>query len=196
VVIPGVFLSVVLLSRVLRERIRARRVFGKQDVDSLLDMGIGEFIQKYKPPSTHYIVVRKGTKLYNVLKAIATGHPVLIVIVDEKRRPIGYISEFELLRMFSRRPRYSFFIAGFSLARLNIPIENALNIPVEKIMEDRPFVIREKTSLRELLNLARNLHLSSIIVVDDKGRLKTVLTLPYLMKTLLRILLGEPILIY
>jgi len=185
-----------LLNRALREKARAKRVFEKHDVDSLLNIGIGEFIRKYKPPSTHYIVARKGTKLYNVLKAIATGHPVLIVVVDENRRPIGYISEFELLRMFSRRPRYSFFIAGFNLARLNIPIESALNIPVEKIMEDRPLVVKEDTSLKELLTLTRNLHVSSIIIVDEKGKLKTVLTLPYLMKTLLRILLGEPIMVY
>ncbi len=173
-----------------------RKVFEKQDVDSLLNVSIGDFLRKYKPPSTHYIVVRRGTKLYNILKAIATGHPVLIVVVDEKRKPIGYISEFELLRMFSRKPRYSFFIAGFNLARLNIPIEGALNVPVEKIMEDRPLIIREDSSLRDLLNLVRNLHVSSIIVVDKEGKLKTVLTLPYLMKTLLRILLGEPILVY
>ncbi len=184
------------MRRVLREESRARRVFGKHDVDSLLNIGIGEFIRKYKPQSTHYIVVRKGTKLYNVLKAIATGHPVLVVVVDENRRPIGYISEFELLRMFSRRPRYSFFIAGYNLARLNIPIETALSIPVEKIMEDRPLIVKEDTLLKELLNLTRNLHVSSIMIVDEKGRLKTVLTLPYLMKTLLRVLLGEPVMVY
>ncbi|WFO75233.1 CBS domain-containing protein [Desulfurococcaceae archaeon MEX13E-LK6-19] len=175
-----------------RDSVARQKVFGKSDVDKILDMTLGEFLAKFRPPSVHYIVARKGTKLYNILKAIATGHPLLIIVVDEERRPIGYISELELLRTFSRRQRYSFFIAGFNLSRLNIPIEQALDVPVEKIMEDRPLVVTEKNKIKDILNLIRSLNVSVIIVVDDKKRLKTVLTASHLARSLLSLLLGEP----
>ncbi len=168
------------------------KTFERSDVEKLLDMTISDFIQRYKPPSTHYIVVRRGGKLYNVLKAVAMGHPVFIVVVDEERKPVGYISEFELLRTFLKRQRYAFFVAGFNLSRLNIPIEQALNVPVEKIMEDRPFTVKEDMKIRDLLNLVRTLHVSNVIVVDKKNRLKTVINISYLINALLRNLLGEP----
>ena len=168
------------------------KVFKRGDVDSLLDLTLRDFITKFRPPTAHYIVVRRGSKLYNVLKAVAIGHPIFIVVVDEKRRPIGYISEIEILRTFTRRPRYTFFIAGFSLSRLNVPIEQALNVPIEKIMEDRPFTVKEDITIRELLNMLRTLHLNNIIIVDKEGKLKTVIDLSYLVTALLKSLLGEP----
>lgn len=175
-----------------KESASRARVFGKSDVDKILDMTLGEFLTRFKLSQAHYIVVRKGTKLFNILKAIATGHPLLIIVVDEERRPLGYISELELLRTFSRKQRYSFFIAGFNLSRLNIPIEQALDVPVEKVMEDRPLIVTEKNKIKDLLNLLRLLNVSVIIVVDDKKRLKTVLTASHLTRSILSFLLGEP----
>ena len=168
-------------------------VFGSRDVSNLLGMTIGEFLVKYKPPSTHYIIARRGTKLYNVLKAIAIGHPIFIVVVDENRRPIGYITEVDLIKTFSRKPRFSYFIAGFNLTKLSIPIEQALNIPVEKIMEKRPVVVKENEKISDILNIVHGLHVPSIIVVDDKGRIKSVITASFLVRALLRSLLGEPL---
>ncbi len=175
-----------------KNRKAQRRVFGRSDVENILDLSLSDFLTKFKPPSTHYIVVRRGSKLYNVLKAIAIGHPVFIVVIDENRKPIGYISEHEILRSFQRRPRYTFFIAGFNVSRLNIPIEQVLNVPVEKVMEARPFTVREDISIRELLGMLRTLHVPNIIIVDRVGRLKTVINLSYLVNALLRSLLGEP----
>jgi len=171
---------------------RRRGVFKRRDVEDVLSLPLADFLSKFKPPSTHYIVVRRGSRLYNVLKAIAIGHPVFIVVVDERRKPIGYISEYEILRTFHRRPRYTFFIAGFNVSRLGIPIEQVLNVPVEEIMEDRPFIVREDIVIKDLLNMLRSLHIPNIIVVDREGRLKTVVNLSYLVNALLRTLLGEP----
>lgn len=180
------------LSRKEKRSIKQRHSLKKPDIEMILDMTLKEFLEKFKPPSIHYIVARKNSKLYNIIKAVATGHPLLIVVVDDNRRPVGYVSELEILRTFSRRQRYSFFIAGFNLSRLNIPIDQALDIPVEKIMEDRPLIVSEESKIRDILDLIRSLNVLVIIVVDREKKLKTVLTVSHLVRSLLSLLLGEP----
>lgn len=161
-------------------------------VREILDMSIQDFIKKYRPPSTSYVTVRRGTKLYNVLKALATGHPSIIIIIDEERKPIGYITDHHILATFQRRPRPRSILASFSLSQISIPIEKSLDIPVEDLMEKRPPTIRLDQKINDLVRMMRSLNVPAVILIDDKGVIRGVIDRRFLIKTILNSLLGEP----
>ncbi len=167
-----------------------------EEVERILSQTLDEFMKKHRPPSTNYIIVRKGTKLLNIIRAIAIGHPVMVVVVDEKRRPIGYITDRELLRIIARKPRHSYMVMGFNLGRIYIPIEQALNVPVEKIMERRPPILRLSDRVSDAVQLIRTYGAPHIIVVDDKGVVRGVISSHYLAETIIKSLLGEPHAVY
>ncbi len=173
-----------------------KQVFEASDVEKILSQTLDEFMRRHRPPSTNYIIVRKGTKLLNIIRAIAIGHPVIVIVVDENRRPIGYITDKELLRIIARKPRHSYMVMGFNLGRVYIPIEQALNVPVEKIMERRPPVLRLDDKVSDAIQFIRTYGVPNIIVVDEKGAVRGVISSHYIVQTIIKRLLGEPTVVY
>ncbi len=164
-------------------------------LDAILDMRVKDFIKNYRPPSTTYITVRKGTKLYNVLKALALGHPTVIIVVDQERRPIGYITDQHILQTFYRKSRPRSILAAFSMKQINIPIDKSIDLPVEEVMEKNPPVIRGDKYVRDVVRMMQSLSIPAVIVIDDNGRVRAVITRMFLIKAILNKLLGEPLMI-
>ncbi|WP_244372390.1 CBS domain-containing protein [Staphylothermus marinus] len=171
---------------------RRRDIIDTELISEILDMKINDFIKKYRPPPTIYITVKKGTKLYNVLKAIATGHPVMIIVVDEDRKPIGYLTDYHILSSFARRSRPRSILASFSISQISIPIEKSLDIPVEDLMDKRPPLISLDNKVKDLIRTIRSLGVPAVIIVDKNNIIRGVIDRRFLVKTLLNNLLGEP----
>ncbi len=166
-----------------------------EELDKVLDMKVKDFIKKYRPPSTTYITVRKGTKLYNILKSLALGHPTIIIVVDNERRPIGYITGQHILRTFYRKPQPRSILAAFSMKQISIPIEKSIDLPVEDLMERNPPVVRGDQPVRDVVRMMQSLTIPAVIIVDDNGKVRGVITMRFLIKTILNKLLGEPLMI-
>lgn len=171
---------------------RRRDIIDTELISEILDMKINDFIKKYRPPPTIYITVKKGTKLYNVLKAIATGHPVMIIVVDEDRKPIGYLTDYHILSSFARRSRPRSILASFSISQISIPIEKSLDIPVEDLMDKRPPILSLDNKVKDLIRTIRSLGVPAVIIVDKNNIIRGVIDRKFLVKTLLNNLLGEP----
>jgi predicted transcriptional regulator len=174
-------------------RTSRRGIINTGVIDKILDMSIRDFTNKYRPPSTTYITIRRGTKIYNVLKALATGHPVIVIVIDENRRPIGYLTDYHILMSFHRRPRPRSILASFSMSQMTIPIEKSLDIPVDNIMDKRPPVMSMEKKVRDAIRAFKNLGVPAIILVDENNIVRGVLERRFLIKTILNSLLGEPL---
>ncbi len=166
-----------------------------QALDEILDMSVADFLKKYKPPSTVYITVKPKTKIYNIMKALATGHPTIIVVVDENRKPIGYITDSHLLLTLNKKPRIRSILAAFAYSQIPIPIEKSLNISVSDIMDRKPPVVSLDNKIRDVVKTMESLSIPAVIVVDKDGRIRAVLTRRFLLKAIINYLLGEPLLI-
>ncbi len=173
---------------------RGSRGIGKA-LDEILDMSVEEFLRRYRPPSTTYLTVKPQTKIYNIMKAIGTGHPSIIVVVDDKRRPIGYITDSHLLLTLDRKPRIRSILAAFSYTQIPIPIEKSLNISVGDVMDRKPPVIRLDRKIRDVVKMMESLAVPAVIVVDNDDRIRAVLTRRFLLRAIINYLLGEPLLI-
>jgi len=169
-----------------------KKLIDSSSVEKLLDMTVEEFVKKYKPPSTTYIVVRKGTKLFNVIKAVATGHPSIIIVINNERKPIGYLTDRHLLSMIRRKPRPRSLLASFSFSQMSIPIEKSLDIPVEDFMDKNPPIVYRYQTIGDVIKTMLNLDVPSVIVVDENETMHGVLTRKHLIKTVLHMLTGEP----
>lgn len=157
----------------------------EQQLDRILEQPIYRLLNTIGLTKTQYIVVRRGTKVYNVLKGFLTDHPPIIVIIDEKRRPLGYITDMEILSLFAGKRRYSSFSIGTSLSRLGLSIEKFMSIPIERIMERKPIIVRETDKVYEVINLVYSFHSPIIVIVDENNRLKTVITTFQLLRAIL-----------
>jgi predicted transcriptional regulator len=169
------------------------RPIARESVESVLNMRIKDFLSRYRPPSTTYITVKKGAKLFNVLKAIATGHPSIIIVVDDNRRPIGYLTDKRLLRSLYGGTRPRSLLAAFSMRQIDVPIEKALDLPVEQVMEYNPPTISGEDKVRDAVRMLYSLTTPIVIVVDKTGKIRAVLTPRFVIKAIMNKLLGEPI---
>ena len=164
-------------------------------LDEILEMSVEEFMRKYRPPSTTYIIARPGTKLYNILKAVATGHPQIVIVIDENRRPIGFITDTHLLKSLQLRHGHRSILSSFTVSRYVLPLDKSLNVPVESIMDRRPPVVRTDQKLIDVVRQMMHLDVSAVIVTDEKERVIGVLTRRHIIRAVLNILLGEPMII-
>lgn len=175
-----------------RRKTRIKDIVNSGAISEILEMRIEDFIRKYRPPSTTYVTVKKGTKLYNVLKAIATGHPLMVIVVDEDRRPVGYLTDYHILSTFQRRPRPRSILASFSISQMSIPLDKSLDIPVDDLMDKRPPIIHLHQKIKDVIRTIRNLGVSAVIIVDKNNVIRGVIDRKFLVKTILNSLLGEP----
>lgn len=166
-----------------------------EKLDEILDMSVRDFIRIYRPSSTTYITVSRGTRLYSLLKAIATGHPSVIIVIDQDRRPIGYLTDHHLLQTLQRKPRPRNILASFSVRQIIIPLEKSLDVPVEDIMDRRPPIVEMDQKIRDVVQLMQSLAIPAVLVVDESGKVRAVLTRKFLLSTILNRLLGEPLMI-
>ncbi len=164
-------------------------------LDEILEMSVGEFMRKYRPPSTTYIIARPGTKLYNILKAVATGHPQIVIVIDESRRPVGFITDTHLLKSLQLRHGHRSILSSFTVSRFILPLDKSLNVPVESIMDRRPPVVKIDQKLIDVIRQMIHLDVSAVIVTDEKERVIGVLTRRHIIRAVLNILLGEPMII-
>ncbi len=87
--------------------------------------------------------------------AITTGGFGSIPIVDEELKPIGIVSEYDLLRV--------------------IRMGNALNkVSAEEIMAKPAVTVSVETKAGEVMKVLENLHLIRLPVVDQDGKLAGV----------------------
>ncbi len=164
-------------------------------LDEILEMSVEEFMRRYRPPSTTYIIARPGTKLYNILKAVATGHPQIVIVIDENRRPIGFITDTHLLKSLQLRHGHRSILSSFTVSRYVLPLDKSLNVPVENVMDKRPPAVRTDHKLIDVVRQMLHLDVSAVIVTDEKERVIGVLTRRHIIKAVLNILLGEPMII-
>lgn len=164
-------------------------------LDEILEMRVEDFMKKYRPPSTTYIIARPGTKLYNVLKAVATGHPQIVIVIDENRRPIGFLTDVHLLKSLQLRHGHRSILSSFTVSRYILPLDKSLNVPIESIMDRRPPVVRHDQKLLDVIRQMIHLDVSAVIVTDRDDRVLGVLTRRHIIRAVLNILLGEPLII-
>lgn len=157
----------------------------EQQLSKILEQPVYRLLNTTGLTKTQYIVVRRDTKVYNVLKGFLTDHPPIIIVIDEERRPLGYITDMEILSLFTGKRRYSSFSIGTSLSRLGLSIEKFMSIPIERIMERKPVIAHEANNVYEVISLVHSFHSPIIVIVDENNRLKTVITTFQLLRAIL-----------
>jgi len=99
----------------------------------------------------------QGSKADRVAIAITTGHFGSLPVVDEDRKLVGIISEFDLLRALR---------AGKDLSA----------VTARDVMTSNPVSVKEEASSEELMKTLEEKHFIRVPVVDDSGRVVGVVS--------------------
>lgn len=94
----------------------------------------------------------QGSKADRVAIAITAGHFGSLPVVDEERRLVGIVSEFDLLKALR---------AGKDLEQ----------VMVKEVMTPNPISVREGASAEDLMKILEEKHFIRVPVVDDENKL-------------------------
>jgi len=100
---------------------------------------------------THPVTYHQNATGFEIATALIKAHAGAITIVNEEKKPIGIVTEYDLLRAIQE---------GKDLKKV---------LPTELMTE--PVVVSEKTSLAEVLDTLVTGHLIHLPVVDHEERL-------------------------
>lgn len=99
----------------------------------------------------------QGSKADRIAIAITTGHFGSLPVVDEERKLVGIISEFDLLKALR---------SGKSLG----------DVTAKDVMTPRPVCVKEDVSADELMKTLEEKHFIRVPVVDDNGKIVGVVS--------------------
>ena len=93
----------------------------------------------------------QGTKAETVAMSITTGHFGSLPVVDEERRLVGIVSEFDLLRALRTG-------------------KNLDKVTVQELMAPQPVSVREGVVADDLMKILDENHFIRVPVVDDDNK--------------------------
>lgn len=152
------------------------------DVETLLNMKLREFIEKYRKELPRYLIVEENVTFKNILGLLhrSIDHEdkgaEVIVVVDNKGRPIGMIEDMELIEIMAPHSRWHLSILRPPIMRRARSMKNLLNIPVGQIARLMHPVIGEEATIKEALDHMDRLKSRYIIVVDRRDRIRAIIS--------------------
>jgi len=123
-------------------------------------------------------VVGQSATLAEVLDAVVATRLNRVIVVDEERRPVGIVTDAELLRRLSPEDHPS--VVRILMARLPFihlspeeqhRLEHAMGRTAEELMEDQIPTVPTTTPLGEAIGVMLRGRRKILPVVDDQGRL-------------------------
>ncbi len=167
------------------------------NADIILNMKLKEFIEKYKSELPRYIVVEENVSFKNILGLLRESIDYenkgaeVVVVVDKHGRPIGIIEDMELIEIISPHPRWILSVLKPPIARKARGLKNLLNIPVGHIAKLMHPIVNENVTVSEALDHMDRLKSRYLIVVDDRDRIKAIISSRNILGKILEKLLEE-----
>ena len=125
--------------------------------------------------STDVLTVKESTSLFEVATLLIQKKIAGMPVVDDMNKPVGSISEKDLLNYFypQETEKYNW----FNLSKLMLdPDTNLKEVKVSPIMSKSPATVTPETTLFDAGTLISNRSLRQIAVVDDNGKLVGVVS--------------------
>lgn len=112
------------------------------------------------------ITVPENTSVIEVINILVDGGVHAIVVVNQRREPIGVVSEADIPKAFGR---------------------NFDEVKVIEIMHSPPEVIEMNKSVKDAGEIMRNKHIHRLIVIDDSKEMRGLLSLTDIIREIYRI---------
>lgn len=136
---------------------------GKQDFEKLV---VRQFME------AEVTTCFQGSKADRVAIAITTGHFGSLPVVDEEKRLVGIISEFDLLKAVR---------AGKDLDQ----------VMIQEVMTPQPVSVREGVLADDLMKILEEKHFIRVPVVDDENKVIGVVSRTDILKGYLQSDTGD-----
>ncbi|HBA26360.1 MAG: hypothetical protein A2W77_06765 [Nitrospinae bacterium RIFCSPLOWO2_12_39_16] len=101
---------------------------------------------------SNFVIVTPKTKVFDVALAIINGEVSGIPVVDDDKKVVGIITEFDIIRAIKK---------GKDIKVIN----------TEEIMTKKPITVNEDTALIEIVDILETKHVIRVPVVDKSGKL-------------------------
>ncbi len=167
------------------------------NADTVLDMKLREFIEKYKDELPRYIVVEENVTFKNILGLLRESIDYenkgaeVIIVVDRRGKPIGIIEDMELIEIISPHPRWILSVLRPPIARKARSLRNLLNIPVGQIARLMHPIVSEDVTIREALDHMDRFKSRYLIVVDKRDKIKAIISSRNILSKILEKLMEE-----
>lgn len=148
----------------------------------LLDSTVGEVLRQYPDLETRYVLVPEDVDLTTAVKTLLSQSAEVLVVVDQRGKPRGIITDLDLLHLFE--PHAPTYVVS---ALRKGSLKYLPTLCVSHIMEKNPPTVPFTARLREVIRLMLTHHTSYVIVTDDEGRVHTVLSSHYLTRKILQV---------
>lgn len=135
--------------------------------------------------NTQVVSVHPEDKLENAVKILTENKISGLPVVDPEDRVIGIITDRDLL-IYSEKLKivpyvdFSSWVLPYTYVPGNITYEKNARLfsktTVEEVMSKRVVTVKEKASWSEVVSQMRKHSVNRIPVVDEKGRLKGIIT--------------------
>ncbi len=112
------------------------------------------------------ITVPENTSVIEVVNILVEGGVHAIVVVNQRREPIGVVSEVDIPKAFGR---------------------NFEDVQVTEIMHSPPEVIEMNKSVKDAGEIMQNRHIHRMIVTDDSKEMRGILSLTDIIREIYRI---------
>ncbi len=167
------------------------------NADTILNMKLKEFIEKYRSELPRYIIVEENVTFKNILGLLRESIDYenkgaeVVVVVDRQGRPIGIIEDMELIEIISPHSRWILSVLRPPIARKARGLKNLLNIPIGHIAKLMHPIVNEAVTIREALDHMDRLKSRYLIVVDNRGKIKAIISSRNILSKILEKLMEE-----
>src|SRR3989304_1005074 len=101
---------------------------------------------------SNFVIVTPKTKVFDVALAIINGEVSGIPVVDDDKKIVGIITEFDIIRAVKQG-------------------KDIKNITTEDIMSKNPITVNEDTPVSDITNILETKNIIRVLVVDKSGKL-------------------------
>ena len=146
---------------------------------NILSMRVKEFIEKYGNLLPPYGVIVEDENVEKVLDMIKEGKHYIIVI-DKHGKVRGMVTYLDLLLAMGGPKAVAAFMPFASLAsslrKIKLSSSVLPKVLVKRIIERHPHYIRLDSTVEEAVDAMYRDHIYHVVIVDEKGRAKGILT--------------------
>ncbi|OGV95441.1 MAG: hypothetical protein A3I04_00235 [Nitrospinae bacterium RIFCSPLOWO2_02_FULL_39_110] len=100
----------------------------------------------------NFIIATPKSKVSDVALAIISGEVSGIPIIDDNKKVVGVITEFDIIRAIKKG-------------------KNIRDITTEEIMTRNPITVNEDTNINDIIDILETRHFIRVPVVDKDGKL-------------------------